>query len=378
MLGKKLILPAIAAVFAAGGAFTAHAETSFIANSFYDAEHPLSKFGYVEWAEKVREISGGDLSPEVYTGSVLLAPRASLQGARDNIANVANIAAVYTPSELPVANAIQELGFNYSDPLTAIFAAADFSMHNAVQLKEWADNGIVYLGAYATPPYILFCSKPVRTLEDIKGKRIRTAGSSVSKWVEEVGGIPVNVPSSEMYTGLERGTLDCASNAANDLIDRSLWEVAPYTTELPTGMNWTGQEWGFNAGFWADLTSAQRKQLMDATAYSMANMAVNYIARSEAALEEAKAKGNEVSQPSPELMASVEEFREKVLGEIYTIAEQKYGVADGADLIDDFRFTYAKWEGLLEHADRSNVDALAAIAAKEIYGDLDPASYGIK
>ena len=234
MLNKKTITPFIAALMAAGSALPLHAETNFIANSFYDAEHPLSKFGYVEWADTVREISGGDLNPEVYTGTVLLAPRASLQGARDNIANVANIAAVYTPSELPVANAVQELGFNYSDPLTAIFAVADFSIHNEVQQKEWTNNGIVYLGAYATPPYILFCSKPVRTLEEIKGKRIRTAGSSVSKWVEEVGGIPVNVPSSEMYTGLERGTLDCATNAANDLIDRSLWEVAPYTTELST------------------------------------------------------------------------------------------------------------------------------------------------
>ena len=377
MINKKTFLTLATALVAAGSAFSAHAETNFVANSFYDGEHPLSKFGYIEWADTVRELSGGDLNPEVYTGSVLLAPRASLQGARDNIANVANIAAVYTPSELPVANAIQELGFNYSDPLVAIFAAADFSMHNEEQLQEWADNGIVYLGAYATPPYILFCSKPVRTLEDIKGKRIRTAGSNVSKWVEEVGAIPVNVPSSEMYTGLERGTLDCATNAANDLIDRSLWEVAPYTTELPTGMYWTGPEWGFNAGFWADLTTTQRQQLMDATAHGMSSMAVKYIARSEEALVQAKEKGNEISQPSAELMASVEAFREKVLGDIYTVAEEKYGVSDGPALIDDFRFTYAKWEGLLSGVDRSDIDALTELARKEIYGTLDPATYGI-
>jgi TRAP-type C4-dicarboxylate transport system substrate-binding protein len=378
MIDKKTFVTMAAALVVAGSALSAHAETSFIANSFYDAEHPLSKFGYVEWAKTVKEISGGDLNPQVYTGSVLLAPRASLQGARDNIANVANIAAVYTPSELPVANAVQELGFNYSDPLTTIFAVADFSMHNKDQLKEWADNGIVYLGAYATPPYILFCSKPVTTLEDIKGKRIRTAGSSVSKWVEEVGGIPVNVPSSEMYTGLERGTLDCATNAANDLIDRSLWEVAPYTTELPTGMYWSGPEWGYNAGFWAGLTTTQRQQLMNATAHAMSNMVVNYLARSEEALVEAKEKGNQIAQPSPELMASVEAFRSKVLGDVYTVAEQKYGVADGKALIDDFRFTYTKWEGLLKNVDRSNIDALTAIASKNIYGTLDPATYGIK
>ena len=39
--------------------------------------------------------------------------------------------------------------------------------------------------AYATPPYIMFCSSPVTNLEELKGKRIRTAGSlTVSMWVE--------------------------------------------------------------------------------------------------------------------------------------------------------------------------------------------------
>lgn len=50
---------------------------------------------------------------------------------------VANIAAVYTPSDLPVANAIQELGFSFSDPLAAALAVAEDSMHNPVLLEEW-------------------------------------------------------------------------------------------------------------------------------------------------------------------------------------------------------------------------------------------------
>ena len=160
------------------------AATSFIANSFYDQQHPHSRYGYIEWAETVKELSDGELQPEVFTGTVLLAPRANLQGIRDNVVQVAHHAAVYTPSELPVANAIQELGFNFDDPLIGILAVTDFSTHNAAQLQEWEDVGIVYLGAYNTPPYVLFCREPVRNLEELRGKRIRTAGSTVSAWVE--------------------------------------------------------------------------------------------------------------------------------------------------------------------------------------------------
>lgn len=353
------------------------AETKFIANSFYAAEHPHSKYGYIEWAEMVKELSGGDLQPEVYTGTVLLAPRANLQGIRDNVVQVAHHAAVYTPSELPVANAVQELGFNYSDALVAIFAVTDFSTHNATQLQEWQDKGVVYLGSYATPPYFLFCRVPVRNLAEMKGKRIRTAGSTVSQWVEEVGGIPVNVPSSEMYSGLDRGTLDCASNAGNDLIDRSLWEVAPHTTVLPTGMYWSGPQWGYNPSFWAGLTAEQRQTLMQATARAMARMNINYIARADSALKEAAAKGNNIYEPEDDIMKSVEAYREKALAGVYTKAKETYGLDNGQEVIDDFRATYDKWEKLLSEVDRTDEDALAALAMKEIYATLDPETYGV-
>lgn len=374
-MNRNLISLAGLALMAAVGT-SANAETKFIANSFYDGGHPLSKFGYVEWADIVKDLSGGDLVPEVYTGTVLLAPRAALQGAQDNVVQVANISAVYIPSEMPVANAVQELGFNYSDPKAMIFAATDFSMHNPTQLKEWTDNKIVYLGAYTTPPYILFCTSPVTTLAEFKGKRIRTAGSAVSMWVEEAGGVPVNVPSSEMYTGLERGSLDCATNAANDLIDRSLWEVAKHTTLLPTGMYWAGPEWGYNTDFWAGLSTEQRGVLMEATARSMARMIINYTQRAEDALTEAQEKGNTVAEPGEDLLASVTAFRETSLAAAVAAADTATG-GEGQALIDDFQATVAKWDALLAEVDTSDEDALTALAMKEIYSTLDPATYGV-
>ena len=356
---------------------TAVAATSFIANSFYDQQHPHSRFGYIEWAELVKELSDGDLQPEVYTGTVLLAPRASLQGIRDNIAQVAHHPAVYTPSELPVANAVQELGFNFDDPLTGVLAVTDFSLNNPLQLKEWEDVGIVYLGAYNTTPYVLFCREPVRTLDELRGKRIRTAGSTVSQWVEEAGGVPVNVPSSEMYTGLDRGSLDCASNSPLDLISRSLWEVADHTTLLPTGMYWSGPHWGYNPDFWASLSQEQRQVLIQATAQAMVRMVVQYQKLDESALAEAVAKGHQVHQPGPDMVASVEAFRVSATENIYETVQTRYGIEDAKALIDDFRATYAKWEKLLENVDRDDEAALAELAMQEIYNKLAP-DYGIR
>ncbi|MFJ5538188.1 C4-dicarboxylate TRAP transporter substrate-binding protein [Vreelandella titanicae] len=363
-----LVLPVVAS--------SAHAATSFIANSFYDQQHPHSRYGYIEWAEMVKELSNGELQPEVYTGTVLLAPRANLQGIQDNVVQVAHHAAIYTPSEMPVANAVQELGFNYDDPLIGILAVTDFSLNNPTQLAEWEELDIVYLGAYNTPSYVLFCREPVRNLEELRGKRIRTAGSTVSAWVEQAGGTPVNVPSSEMYSGLDRGSLDCASNAANDLIDRSLWEVAEHTTLLPTGMYWSGPQWGFNSGFWASLNDEERDVFKEATAKAMTRMIVQYLGASEAALEEAASQGNNIYEPEEDLMASVEAFRDEALANVYDKARDEYGVEDPEALIDDFIATYEKWDALISEVDREDEEALAELAMEEIYNKL-PADYGI-
>ncbi|MBS8227955.1 C4-dicarboxylate TRAP transporter substrate-binding protein [Vannielia litorea] len=357
---------------------TASAETNFIANSFYDGAVPMSGEGYIRWAELVQELSDGDLVPEVFTGTVLLAPRAALQGIQDNVVQVAHHAAIYTPSDLPVSNAVQELGFAYSDPVAAIFAVTDFSMNNEVQLQEWADKGLVYLGAYATPAYVLMCSSPVRNLEEMKGKRIRTAGSAVSVWVEDAGGIPVNVPSSEMYTGLERGTLDCATNAASDLVDRSLMEVAEHTTLLSTGMYWSGPQWGYNPDFWAGLTPEQRSVLMEASARSMARIVIAYNEKVEAGLEASKAAGGNVYEPEQDLADHVAEFRDRTTAATVEKAGADFGVEDPEALIGDFQATMQKWTDMLADVDTTDEDALTDLAMQEIFSKIDPATYGVE
>ncbi|HEY9818027.1 MAG TPA: hypothetical protein V6D20_19790, partial [Candidatus Obscuribacterales bacterium] len=70
---RNTLTLAVAALALPVYATSAQASTSFIANSFYDQQHPFSRYGYIEWAETVKELSNGDLQPEVYTGTVLLA-----------------------------------------------------------------------------------------------------------------------------------------------------------------------------------------------------------------------------------------------------------------------------------------------------------------
>lgn len=277
-------------------------------NIFFPPTHPLAKHGYVEWSKAVEEASKGAITIKVFAGTALLPPRSGLSDIRDGIAQVGYAAGTYTPAELPISNAIQELGFNYEDPLVAMIAATDFNMNDADALAQWKKAGVVYTGGYSTPPYNLMCNTPIKSLADLKGKRLRTAGAALSRWAESVGAVPVNVPSSEMYQGVEKGTIDCAVNVVSDLKSRSLWDVAKHTTMASLGMYWSGPMWAYNPEYWAKLSAEHKKLLFSTQAVALAKLYVGYNAAIDTALSEAKTHGVTVYPPSQDIQDSIKSF----------------------------------------------------------------------
>ncbi|PHQ71428.1 MAG: C4-dicarboxylate ABC transporter substrate-binding protein [Sneathiella sp.] len=376
---KYLRQTGIAAILAAGAMAVCQPAFAkdFNANIFFPDQHPLGKYGYVEWAETVEAMSNGELKATVFTGTVLLPPRSGMSGVRDGIAQVGYHAGTYTPAELPISNALQEMGLNYSDALVMIAAASDFNMTNPAALDQWKKAGVVYGGGYSTPSYNLMCTTPMKSVEDLKGKRLRTAGAAMSRWVESVGAVPVNVPSSEMYQGLEKGVLDCAVNVASDLKSRSLWDVAKHTTMAPLGIYYSGPMWAYNQDFWKELSPADRQIFFDANAKAMADLYVGYNASVDAALSEAASHGVSVYQPSDEMKASIQAFADANLVEVYKTGKEKYGLEDPEALLGQFDATVKKWEKLFEGVDRKDSAAIETIIKVNLYDKLDSDKYGV-
>src|SRR5690606_8044856 len=159
------------------------------------------------------------------------------------------IAGTYHPSELPVTNVIADLGWSYPDPLLMAIASTEFNIKYEPLQEEWKRHNIVPLAGYASNPYVLICANPLRTAADFKGKRIRMPGGAWDRFATHIGAIPVNVPSSELYLGLERGLIDCAVNGADALSTFSLWDVVKGVNMIPLGTYFSGINIGINRDF---------------------------------------------------------------------------------------------------------------------------------
>ena len=353
------------------------AAENITASVWFPESHPLTGDGYLELAKTLEATSGGDLTLQVYTGTSLLPPAAHLSGLQDGIVDMTYHAGTYTPSDLPEDNVLASLGIGLDKSMVAMMAVADFYMNDAGMKAMFDRLGIVFLGSYATPQYVLICNTPVTTLAEIEGKKIRTPSPVHAAWVESVKATPVSVPSSEMFSGLEKGQFDCVFNAANDLKSRSLWDVAKYTTLLEVGSYFAGWEYAISADRWADLSQEHHGMILAAMPANLVNIAQKYQGSSDEALAEAGEHGVTVSEPSEDLQANLNDFIATGVDPMALETATNLGASDAEGLVSRFKESYAKWDALLDGVSRDDAAALSKILAENLYDKTDVASYGL-
>lgn len=93
----------------------------------------------------------------------------------------------------------------------------------------YAKHGVYYLtGGVDCWPASLIFNKPINTLDDLRGKKVRAAGLMMT-WLQKFGAQAVFVPGEEAYTALQTGTIDgSAWGGAIAMHSLNFQEVAKY------------------------------------------------------------------------------------------------------------------------------------------------------
>lgn len=370
---KKMACTAVA--LAGVMALPAMANT-YIATNWMSPVHILNEQPYQRFSEDISESTNGEMSFEVYSSGSLVPAKTTMQGIRDGVAQLGVVYPGYTPSELPVNNVLNDLVFTSDDALAAAIAYTDIGINNEMVREEWNDNGGIFVGGYSTPVYHFICMDPIRSIEDARGKKIRTAGGAQTDWVKSLGGVPVSVPIGDVYSGLSRGSIDCTlSDPTNLDKGNKFWEVAESVTTLPMGVV-MGATYVMNPSFWQGLNEEQKHTLLDHLALGIARTQVTYAADVEAALEGSRERGLEILSPDEDLIEALAEFQEGFVDALPQKAMEERGVDNPSTLIDEFIAKQAEWSELLDTVDRTDPEAIAQLIRDEIYSELDLASFG--
>jgi TRAP-type C4-dicarboxylate transport system substrate-binding protein len=170
---------------------------------------------------------------EAYAGS-LLKPTRVLEGVKDGIAEVGFEPTIFHPDKLPLENITFAVPFVSGD--VSMVSKAMNKMHATFPeyTQQYAKFNTVRLAGDSYDSYELISTFPVRKVEDVKGKKIGTAGAALS-WIRGTGAVPVQSNMMEYYNSTKTGVFEAFIIFPSAHPGMKYPEVAPYTVKVGFG-----------------------------------------------------------------------------------------------------------------------------------------------
>ena len=212
---------AIAVPLSAG---TSNAEITLTYSSFFPPTHIQSKLSE-SWCKEVEKRTDGRVKVQYFAGQTLTKAKQTYDSVIDGIADIGTSALAYTRGRFPVESAI-DLPFGYTSGVQATAAAN--TLYNTLHPKEFDETQVMYMHAHG-PGLIHTRNKPVYKLEDMKGLKIRSTGTS-AEVVKALGGTPVPMPMPDSYQSLQKGVVDGSAYPLEANKGWKLGEVVDYVT----------------------------------------------------------------------------------------------------------------------------------------------------
>ena len=209
----------------------------------------------------VKEKTGGNWTIKLHYGGALSKSRENLDGLSVDAFQAAMFCNFYHPKKNPALMSLTMPFLPMSDwgnnrkIRDAVYA------HPAVkkELAKW--NAMAYVSSYLPQYEFLGKGKPPATLADWKGLTVR-AGGGVGRAMKVLGATPTSSTATEVYTGVQQGTMDAASfpftysHVAYKIHEVSEWftsNLSPGTSDCPLAFSIKAY----------DALPAQYKKLLD-------------------------------------------------------------------------------------------------------------------
>jgi TRAP-type C4-dicarboxylate transport system substrate-binding protein len=227
-----VVLIAFAFVFSINSFVYAADVIKLKAANYLPTTHPMSNL--TGWfCEEIKKRTNGRVEITYYDGGTLLNPVKMYDGIVTGIADIGVSHIDYTRGRFPVME-VFDLPLGFTSGWVASQTSNDF--FHKFKPAEWNDVNVLYVNT--SGPLILECvKKPVKTLKDMKGLKIRAVGV-MSDVIKALGGLPVPLQMPDVYDSLRRNVID---GVTVDLSTLKFWkfaEVIKYVTldwQLGTG-----------------------------------------------------------------------------------------------------------------------------------------------
>ncbi|SET84101.1 TRAP-type C4-dicarboxylate transport system, substrate-binding protein [Marinobacter segnicrescens] len=336
------------------------------------------------YADKVGELSGGDLTVKVFPLSLLSFAEMS-SGIRDGIADMGLILTPYHAGEFPPINLLAESSMllTLEEELEAgkegvAFGAAlsEFMMFRCPEcIDRFEQQNQVYLGHAAGTAYGLMCDEPVMSLEDVGGKRVRVGAGNFARWSEAVGATPVTMSANEMREAISQGIVDCIALSSPEIQNYGLVGLVTDLTMAVPGGVFPFASFQTNQDLWRSLSDKERETLLRGAAEGNAAISWTYVEAAEESFELVREEGARFHEADESLVKATSDFIATDMETLVKQYEERYGLDNAEAMLDAFRPILSDWVARVAQVDSQ--EELANLYWEHIFSKIDVASHGL-
>lgn len=192
--------------------------------NFFPPTHPVAVMAG-QFCEDMKKRTNGRIDITYHPGGTLSTGPKVFNAVVQGVADIGLSATPYNRGRFPVT---EILDLPHGFPSAWVSGQVQNDFYNKFKPKEWDDVHVLYF--HSCGPFLLnTLKKPVRTLEDLKGLKIRATGS-IADTVKALGATPIPLEQVDVYESLRRGVIDGVFGPFEILKGWKFGELTKYTT----------------------------------------------------------------------------------------------------------------------------------------------------
>jgi len=305
--------------------------TGALAQTKWDMPTPYAATNFhtenvVQFAADVDKATAGKLKITVHPGASLFKANEIKRAVQGGQAQIGEILLSGYSNEDPIfgTDSVPFLATSYAD------AAKLWKVSKKAVDERFAKQGMKVLYAVPWPPQGVYANKPLNSIADMKGLKMRTYNPATSRIAELAGAQPVTIQAAELAQAMATGAVNANITSGATGYDTKAWEQVKYFYDtqawLPKNVVFVSQK-AFDA-----LDKTTQDAVLKAAAEAEARGWKTSEEKTGFYLGELKKNGMTVAPPSPALAADLKKIGDTMTGEWIKTAGP-----DGQAIVDAFK-----------------------------------------
>lgn len=347
------------------------AAKEYIYGSGVSARHAIHPSAIEPYFAAVKKDTFDAVEWRLVANAQIVSERSALEGVRDRLVDAALVIPVFHRKELSAHNLLFDMQVFGTDTVAVTGALIETLMRECPQcLEQYRNQNALFLGAYSITQFRMFCRRPINSLAEVAGKKVRATGGSI-RWVTAMGGVPISLPPTDAVPAFQSGSLDCVLASYSWLNSFGYMDLTSWIVDFPMGNPRGIAFMAINRDTWRSFTSAQRKVMVDHMPLAVARSTiVGHIEDDEKALKQARERGITIFKGGEDFARRMTAYRDEERKSIAT-SMKDLGVREPEALMNKFLDLYGVWEKLSAEM-KDDVGKFAAALSERVYSKLAP------